>query len=220
MLVIAMQEPSKQDPLEQRRAHAHAASLDVALDFVNTLELEGGEPVDHIPTTAEALDWLLERGLLHATQSAHVDTRLRRIRSARASLRELVDAAVEHRAPAPSAVGDTNRLLRARDALELVPDGSAVALGHVHVGDPIDAALARLADPIAREVSSDRRERLRICANDRCRYVFVDTSRTGRRRWCDMSSCGNRAKAARHRARAKADQTAIEPAAREAASPR
>ena len=43
-----------------------------------------------------------------------------------------------------------------------------------------------------------------ICANDTCRWIFYDTSRTGRRRWCDMATCGNRAKAARHRARAKA----------------
>jgi predicted RNA-binding Zn ribbon-like protein len=34
--------------------------------------------------------------------------------------------------------------------------------------------------------------------------VFYDESPTGRRRWCDMSTCGNRAKAARHRARRKA----------------
>jgi len=34
--------------------------------------------------------------------------------------------------------------------------------------------------------------------------VFYDISRTGRRRWCDMATCGNRAKAARHRARARA----------------
>jgi hypothetical protein len=37
--------------------------------------------------------------------------------------------------------------------------------------------------------------------------VFFDQSRSGRRIWCDMASCGNRAKAARHRARAKASST-------------
>jgi predicted RNA-binding Zn ribbon-like protein len=36
--------------------------------------------------------------------------------------------------------------------------------------------------------------------------VFFDSSPTGRRRWCDMATCGNRAKAARHRARAKATE--------------
>ena len=34
--------------------------------------------------------------------------------------------------------------------------------------------------------------------------VFYDASRTSRRRWCDMATCGNRAKAARHRARERA----------------
>jgi predicted RNA-binding Zn ribbon-like protein len=32
--------------------------------------------------------------------------------------------------------------------------------------------------------------------------VFFDSTKNGRRRWCDMSTCGNRAKAARHRKRA------------------
>jgi predicted RNA-binding Zn ribbon-like protein len=37
--------------------------------------------------------------------------------------------------------------------------------------------------------------------------VFFDESRGGQRRWCDMATCGNQAKAARHRARAKAGKT-------------
>ena len=57
-----------------------------------------------------------------------------------------------------------------------------------------------------RELTGGHPERIRICDNDRCRWVFYDTSRTGRRRWCDMATCGNRAKAARHRARAKAGE--------------
>jgi predicted RNA-binding Zn ribbon-like protein len=33
--------------------------------------------------------------------------------------------------------------------------------------------------------------------------VFVDRSPGGKRRWCDMRTCGNQAKVARHRARAR-----------------
>jgi predicted RNA-binding Zn ribbon-like protein len=47
--------------------------------------------------------------------------------------------------------------------------------------------------------------RIRRCANDKCRWVFVDRSKGGTRRWCDMSSCGNRAKSHRHYARTKKD---------------
>jgi predicted RNA-binding Zn ribbon-like protein len=40
--------------------------------------------------------------------------------------------------------------------------------------------------------------RLKRCANDQCKWLFVDDSKNGSRRWCSMSSCGNRAKAHRH----------------------
>ena len=45
-------------------------------------------------------------------------------------------------------------------------------------------------------------DRVRECADDRgCGYLFYDTTRNRSRRWCDMNSCGNRAKARRHYAR-------------------
>jgi predicted RNA-binding Zn ribbon-like protein len=40
-------------------------------------------------------------------------------------------------------------------------------------------------------------DRVRACA--RCGWLFLDSSRGGRRRWCSMSTCGNREKASRHR---------------------
>jgi predicted RNA-binding Zn ribbon-like protein len=82
-----------------------------------------------------------------------------------------------------------------------VAAADGITLGHRHVGDGLDDALATLIEPVVREIASGRRDRLRICANETCRWVFFDESRTGKRRWCDMSTCGNRAKAARHRAR-------------------
>jgi predicted RNA-binding Zn ribbon-like protein len=41
------------------------------------------------------------------------------------------------------------------------------------------------------------RERLRSCP--RCGWLFLDTSRGGKRRWCSMQVCGNREKVSRHR---------------------
>jgi predicted RNA-binding Zn ribbon-like protein len=54
--------------------------------------------------------------------------------------------------------------------------------------------------------------RVRICAAaDRCAWLFLDTSRNATRRWCDMTLCGNRAKARRHYARTTAAATRREP---------
>ena len=52
---------------------------------------------------------------------------------------------------------------------------------------------------------------LRLCASDRCDWLFLDTSRNGSRRWCSMRTCGNRAKARRHHARVRAASATAAP---------
>jgi predicted RNA-binding Zn ribbon-like protein len=201
----------------QANSHTHDVAIDDALDFIDTLELEHGEPFDHFVQPADMADWLRERGLLHdpsldpavarLLEPGPAATRaLARVRQVRAALREVVDASVEGRPPASSAMQIVNQAMRSHQRLVLVAGEDGVSLDHRHEGDPLDDALARIAERVAREVSGGRADRLRICDNDTCRWVFFDSSPTGRRRWCDMATCGNRAKAARHRARAKAGE--------------
>jgi predicted RNA-binding Zn ribbon-like protein len=203
------------DPDEGR--HGHLAAVEDGLDFINTLEYEKGQPVDHLEDVEQALGWFQEHDLLHremldeqlgrfrAVPSA-ADRTMARVRRVRESLRELVDATVERRPPAQPDLDEVNRALRTHYVYELVPATDGVSLDHRHEGDPIDGALARLAESIARELSQVDPERLRICASDECRWVFKDSSRTARRKWCDMAVCGNRAKVARHRERKRAEE--------------
>ncbi len=184
--------------------HTHSVDLGTALEFVNTLALERGALVEHLGSAASAVAWLDEHGLLHdAPLAAAGDEALSRIRRTRAALRELVDATYERRAPSEVALEDVNAVLRAREIPQLVASRDGLYLDHRHADDPIAEALARLAEPIVREVVAGRPDRLRACANEGCRWAFYDASPTGRRRWCEMASCGNRAKAARHRVRAR-----------------
>ena len=64
-----------------------------------------------------------------------------------------------------------------------------------------------LMSSIARDaidvLGGPRAARLKRCEGSRCSLLFVDTSRSGRRRWCSMERCGNRAKVAGHRRRRK-----------------
>ena len=197
----------------------HYVSVETALEFVDTVETEKGLPVDRFTSTSVAIDWLREHGLLHEPIEAEVealrvpgpagDRALTRIRRVREALREIVTASVEGRPAAERAIDAVNRVMLARQRFILVcgPQG---ALDHRHEGDAIEDVLARLAERVARQVISPDADRLRICASDSCDWVFYDTSRTGRRRWCDMNTCGNRAKAARHRARTRG--STVEPA--------
>jgi len=79
-----------------------------------------------------------------------------------------------------------------------------------HWGGPAQA-LDRPIWPIVRSaadlLTSDEVPHLRECDSDTCSWLFVDRSRTRRRRWCDMSTCGNRAKARRYYQRRKQGQS-------------
>ena len=60
------------------------------------------------------------------------------------------------------------------------------------------------AESVAESLIHGELVRVRRCGDPRCPRVFFDSTRNGRRRWCDMATCGNRAKAARHREKLKA----------------
>ncbi|HZO74382.1 MAG TPA: ABATE domain-containing protein [Ktedonobacteraceae bacterium] len=52
-------------------------------------------------------------------------------------------------------------------------------------------------------LTSEEVQAVRVCAADDCNWLFLDTSKNRSRRWCDMKTCGNRAKARKHHERAK-----------------
>ena len=191
--------------MDTHGSHEHHIDLDSALDFINTLDLDDGQLVEHFTEPSDAARWFTEHGLVHAEARARWSgADLDHVRSVRAALRDVVDAVVEHRKPERASVDLVNTTLEGRRPPRLELDGTAVRIGHRHAEAPISDALAIVAEALVDELASGRPDRFRICANDRCRWTFFDTSPTGRRRWCDMATCGNQAKAARHRARAKA----------------
>lgn len=102
-------------------------------------------------------------------------------------------------AGAPPAV-DSIALLFERAAIGLAaarvePDAMRPRLGAGQWRDA-DAVLALLAMLAVEAFFTVPRERLHACP--RCGWLFLDTSRGGKRRWCSMRTCGNREKASRH----------------------
>jgi predicted RNA-binding Zn ribbon-like protein len=192
----------------QPAEHTHGIDLENALEFLNTLHPGHGQRDEahlrdeRLGSSAEAAQWLLEHELIHPESVVRIgDSELRRIRDVRTALREVFDAVVDGRPPEPDAVHLVNATLDNRRPTRLELDGSAIRIGHRHAASPVDEALALIAEVIVDELASGKPERFRICANDRCRWAFYDFSPAARRRWCDMRTCGNQAKAARYRAR-------------------
>jgi predicted RNA-binding Zn ribbon-like protein len=185
------------------------------ISFGNTLEYERGQPVDALPDVTALLRWLREQRLLSGRGLAAEAGRLRhdadeashrieRYRHLRELLHAVAAEVTENGHPSAEQLRALNHILRHGlhyHQLERDPDGTRYTFAQV--GDRLDQARATIASSLAQFLADDAPSRLRVCANPGCRYLFIDRSPTGRRRWCDMRTCGNQAKVARHRARAR-----------------
>lgn len=63
-------------------------------------------------------------------------------------------------------------------------------------GNGVDDALAVIAGDAIEVLGGPDRGRVKACADENCQGLYVDTSRAENRRWCNMNTCGNRAKKA------------------------
>ncbi len=81
-------------------------------------------------------------------------------------------------------------------APELAPDARSATL---RSGNVIEAGLSAVARDAIDLLSGSQLDRVRECAFPDCSLLFLDSSRTQQRQWCEMKSCGNRYKVRQHR---------------------
>ncbi|NUO38316.1 MAG: hypothetical protein HOQ17_11065 [Gemmatimonadaceae bacterium] len=180
------------------------------LDFVNSDTSARG--TDALHDFGRFVGWLEAAQVLDAERAGSMQRRaLQQPAGALAVLgdarrvRAVLRALAERGASAPDvrvdALGEINRVL-GRSAgtrrVELREDGT-FARAFVAVGDAFAGLLIPIVESSADALILGELERVRRCADPRCGRVFQDETKNGRRRWCDMATCGNRAKAARHR---------------------
>jgi len=204
-------------PLRDRRRQA-GAFVFVAdrlwLDFVNTEQLRRGTHVDALTDFDALAGWMDAAGVLDAEragalmrragqQPAGAAAAITDARRVRAALRRLAERGAADAQVRLEALAEINRILgRSAGTRRVEPrvDGSFVR-SFVAVGDAFAGLLIPIVDSAADALIVGELARVRRCADSRCSRLFYDGTRNGRRRWCDMATCGNRAKAARHRAR-------------------
>lgn len=180
---------------------------EASLDFVNTRFWRGkAQPTE----TLSSLDDLLAWATRHAIAAAPMPPPPG-LFEAGIALRELLHRVFSARAEdRPVGAADLAAL---NAGLEAAPARATLAEDFAWQTTPgtNPAGAAALLAPVlwsaADLLAQGSRVRLRACANPECRYLFLDASRNGSRRWCDMGACGNRAKAQRHYLRSKAEKT-------------
>lgn len=182
----------------------------LALELVNAGRGADQAPGNALQAPAGLVAWLRDAGLVppgpirDALRSpAEARILLDEARRLRADIERLLEAfRAGDPLPGPALFG-LNRVLGAsRTSLRLVDTGERPLLDVHEAGRSVLTVLSPVAVSAARLLTEADPARLRQCASPDCGIWFVDTSKAGRRRWCSMTRCGNRAKAARHRRKA------------------
>jgi predicted RNA-binding Zn ribbon-like protein len=168
------------------------------LDFINTDDVRRGARLDLLRDFDALVRFLELAGCLDNERAGGMQRRAHQqpagaaaalldSRRVRAALRVLAERGATSEKARWDALAEINRVL-GRSA------------GTRRVEPRADGTFARSFVPADALIAGEL-TRVRRCGDSRCSRVFYDSTRNGRRRWCDMATCGNRAKAARFRER-------------------
>jgi predicted RNA-binding Zn ribbon-like protein len=185
----------------------------LSLDFLNTRPLIDGSPVELLPDCASLARWLKAAGLVPARQAKRLErswsarpgagATMDQLREFRERLRQAVLQLEAGAAPSRTFLAEVNRLLAAHpQACEIIAsDSGLVRRKRFAPESPVDV-FTPILDSVAELLTLPGKSRLRKCGS--CILHFYDTSKKGTRRWCSMSTCGNRAKVAAYAKRQRA----------------
>jgi predicted RNA-binding Zn ribbon-like protein len=188
---------------------------DPALDLVNTVDWTArGPEQERLVEPGDLVRWAVGAGLLEQGQADRLARALARhprdaqraleqARLTRLVLHDLFGALASGR-PTDAALARFNRLLSGALARTVVvrtgPRGRpAFAWDWMELAERPDAVLAPVLWSAAQLLTSTDVDRLRICGGPDCGWMYVDRSRNGFRRWCQMRTCGTREKSRRRR---------------------
>ena len=182
----------------------------MCLDFCNTLQDRASAPRELLTSYDKLLLWGQQAHILtedeahllnketqhHKEEAAAV---LQQAIDLREAIFRLLLAKIQGSSPDEADLDIFNAALSKAMAQSCIVPGEH---GFERSWLPKKRALDRPLWPVVRSaadlLTTKALEDVRICASDTCSWLFLDTSKNHTRRWCDMKSCGNRAKARKH----------------------
>ncbi len=188
------------------------------LDFLNSVKASSDGPIDWLQDGEALLLWL-EQSAIEPSES------IRRLRShwsapeldavaAQArDLREWFGEFVRAHMGRPLDGSELNELARLNHLLERQQKYVQIAAARNSAPEleirtlwrsqAPQSLLLPIAEALARVVCEEDFRHIRLCEGPHCDLLFVDRTRGLNRRWCSMSTCGNRSKQATRRDRLK-----------------
>ncbi|MHB0868564.1 MAG: CGNR zinc finger domain-containing protein [Chloroflexota bacterium] len=197
----------------------HLQGKQLCLEFANTADWhDSAQPEEGLTSYADLVGWSSRQGVLSegeaerllqeaARRPGEAASVLARGIGLREAIFRIISAITAGLPPRQADLDTLNASLSAALArLRVTATGGDFLWSWAGSGEELDRVLWPVAASAGELLTSDGLGRVRKCAGDPCGWLFLDTSRNQSRRWCDMKSCGNRAKARRHYGRKRAAQ--------------
>ena len=167
------------------------------LDLCSTLLWRYRAPTELLRAPADLARWIDEAGVRPAPATVSEEA-LHAARRLRESIYALVHDRLGGRTLAQEHVAIVNAAAARPDPVPSIGAGGELAWD---AADPAAAALSSVARDAIELLTGPSAARLGECAAPDCAFLFLDTSRAGRRVWCAMDRCGNREHVREHRRR-------------------
>ena len=175
----------------------------LCLNFVATIGWrDSPKPIERLPSSADFERWIVEAGI--ATTSPRISTKmLIEAHKLREAIYRIVNAVLHQKSFDVEDLNTVNHWASFRiESPQLIADGKSLAI-KTAAAQRAESVIAEIARDAVSLLGGQQQKRIRRCAREDCTLLFVDESRSGRRRWCSMNACGNRAKTVAYRRRSK-----------------
>lgn len=182
----------------------------LCLDFINTLDWRGAEkPVEFLNTYQDLVVWSRYVGICTpgearrlATMAKGSDAEAHQVRQRAIELREtmyrIFSSISQNKSPSKKDLAGFNQQLAASmQAPQIVRLKDGYNCDTIGDKTRLDWFFNPIVSSAVELLVSVELQYIKSCADPACGWLFLDTSRNKRRRWCDMQDCGNRAKASR-----------------------
>ncbi len=171
------------------------------VDLANSEEWNGfGKLSDHL-TNPQWLATFLKHWNLHPLPSNNVPHR--KLVQLRFLLRSAAEKLAAGGSLDPREISKVNQVLNVPVRQKLVQDQNGIRAETAPVRSDWNWVIARIAASLGEMLANHDVERIKVCANSDCRWVFHDPTKARTKRWCNDRTCGNRARVRRARAAQK-----------------
>lgn len=170
----------------------------LALDWIITLGERHGNSIERLSCPDDLERWLrIVAGQKTARDPTEYD--LGEAKRLRASIIGIVEALHSSKPPVDHDIETINEFAAIPPhPMRLAASGTKVEQDSLPSPSCVFGNIARDAVDL---VTGKDFAKMKLCEADDCSVYFVDHSRPGKRRWCSMSRCGNKAKKNRYNAR-------------------